>query len=318
MHYLTRILSLTACAVALAAPICSSAQSGDPALGQVLYNNTCAVCNGTGPNIFGGARLGANDPTRITNAINGVVPAMGGVTYSFLTATNIADIAAYIGVALGSSPPPDTQAPTVPAGLTATVASSSAINLAWTGSTDNVGVTGYRVFQNGGLFGTVTSTGAAVTGLAASTTYSFTVSACDAAGNCSAQSTAVSATTFAVAQPTGDYTGAWYNANESGWGLSVIRGPNTGLYGIIMYHYNQSASPTWYFMSGGSFNGNVYSVPVTLYSGPFFGGPFNPALVTSPVVGSATINFTSATNATLTYTIGTTAPVTKNITKLDF
>ena len=115
-----------------------------------------------------------------------------------------------------------------------------------------------------------------------------------------------------------DYTGAWYNASESGWGLSVIRGPNTGLYGIIMYHYNQSGSPTWYWMSGGNFSGNVYSVPVTLYTGPFFGGSFNPALVAAPVVGSATINFTSATTATITYTISGTTVSDKNIIKLDF
>ncbi len=318
MFFLTRILCLAACIVALAVPIGSWAQSGNPALGQVLFNNNCAVCHGTAPNIVGGARLGANNPTRISNAINGVVPQMA--IYSFLTPTNIADIAVYIGVALGVSPPPspDTQAPTVPTGLTATVVSSSAINLAWTPSTDNVGVTGYTFFANFTTLGTVSSAGTSVTGLAASTTYSFTVAACDAAGNCSPQSAPVSATTFAAAQPTVDYTGAWYNASESGWGLSVVRGPISGLYGIIMYHYNQTSNPTWYFMAGGSFNGNVYSAPVTLYSGPFFGGPFNPAQVTAPVVGSATINFTSATTAIITYTISGTTVNNKSITKLDF
>jgi len=318
MRYLTRILSLGACTIALAAPLGAWAQSGNSVLGQVLYNNNCAVCHGTAPNIVGGARLGANDPTRIANAIKGVVPQMA--IYSFLTPTNIADIAAYIGVVLGVSPPPtpDTQAPTVPTGLTATVVSSSVINLAWAPSTDNVGVTGYTYFANFTTLGTVSSAGTSVTGLAASTTYSFTVAACDAAGNCSTQSAPVSATTFAAAQPTIDYTGAWYHASESGWGLSVIRGPLSGLYGIIMYHYNQSANPTWYFMAGGSFNGNTYSAPITMYSGPFFGGPFNSAQVTAPVVGSATINFTSATTATLSYTISGTTVSNKSITKLDF
>jgi lysyl endopeptidase len=118
----------------------------------------------------------------------------------------------------------------------------------------------------------------------------------------------------AAAQP--DYTGAWYNTSESGWGLSVIRGPS-GLYGIIMYHYNQSANPTWYGMSGGSFNGNVYSAPVTFYSGPWFGlSSFSP--LPNPVpVGTASINFTSATTATISYTISG-ITVTKNIAKLEF
>ena len=319
MRYLTRILSLTACTVALAAPSGSSAQSGNPTLGKVLYNNNCAVCHSTAPNIIGGARLGANDPIRITNAINGGIPAMAN-SYTFLTPTNIGDIATYIGVALGVSPPPtpDTQAPTVPTGLTATVVSSSAINLAWTASSDNVGVTGYTFFANFTALGTVPSAGTSVTGLAASTTYSFTVAACDAAGNCSTQSAPVSATTLSTAQPTGDFTGAWYNASESGWGLSVVRGPLSGLYGIIMYHYNQSASPTWYFMSGGSFNGNVYSAPVTLYSGPWFGlSSFSPP-ATNTNVGTATINFTSATTATITYSISGTTVSNKTITKLDF
>jgi hypothetical protein len=111
-----------------------------------------------------------------------------------------------------------------------------------------------------------------------------------------------------------DYSGAWSNASESGWGLSVVRGAS-GAYGVIMYHYNQSGSPTWYWMSGGNFNGNVYSANVLLFSGPFFGGPFNP--VTFPGVGTATINFTSATAATLTYTISGTT-VTKTLTKLQF
>ena len=45
----------------------------------------------------------------------------------------------------GTPPGPDTNPPTTPAGLAATVVSSSQINLTWTASTDNVGVTGYRV-----------------------------------------------------------------------------------------------------------------------------------------------------------------------------
>ena len=39
----------------------------------------------------------------------------------------------------------DTQAPSVPTGLKATAVSSTQINLSWVASTDNVGVTGYRV-----------------------------------------------------------------------------------------------------------------------------------------------------------------------------
>ncbi|MFC5704062.1 carbohydrate binding domain-containing protein [Cohnella faecalis] len=77
----------------------------------------------------------------------------------------------------------DTQPPSVPQGVTATAVSSSAINVAWTASTDNISVTGYEVFRNGTLIGQTASLTYADTGLAASTAYSYTVKAFDAAGN---------------------------------------------------------------------------------------------------------------------------------------
>ncbi|HKV25954.1 MAG TPA: Ig-like domain-containing protein [Candidatus Acidoferrum sp.] len=91
----------------------------------------------------------------------------------------------------------DTTPPSVPAGLTAAAASSSQINLSWNASTDNVGVTGYNIYRAGTKIGTSASTSYQDTGLAASTTYTYTVSAFDAAGNTSAQSSSASATTQA-------------------------------------------------------------------------------------------------------------------------
>jgi chitodextrinase len=92
----------------------------------------------------------------------------------------------------------DTTAPSVPTGLTATAASSSQTNLSWTASTDNVGVAGYRIYRGGTQIATTTGTTYSDTGLTASTTYTYTVAAYDAAGNTSAQSTAASATTTAT------------------------------------------------------------------------------------------------------------------------
>jgi chitinase len=89
----------------------------------------------------------------------------------------------------------DTQAPTVPGSLRSTGKTSSSVALAWNASTDNVNVTGYDVYRGSTLELTVTGTTANVTGLAASTAYSFTVRAKDAAGNASAASAAVSVTT---------------------------------------------------------------------------------------------------------------------------
>ncbi len=92
----------------------------------------------------------------------------------------------------------DTQAPTVPTNLTSSNVTSSSLTLNWTASTDDIGVTDYEVFRGGTSQGTVTGTTYNVTGLTASTAYSVTVRARDAAGNFSAQSAALSVTTAAT------------------------------------------------------------------------------------------------------------------------
>jgi chitodextrinase len=99
---------------------------------------------------------------------------------------------------------PDTTPPSVPTGLTVTGTTNSTVSLSWTTSTDNTGVTGYQVFRSGGLVGTTTATTFTDNGLLPITSYTYTVAAYDAAGNISAQSTAVNATTGAatVTNPT--------------------------------------------------------------------------------------------------------------------
>lgn len=101
----------------------------------------------------------------------------------------------------------DTTAPSVPANLNGTATSMTEINLTWTASTDNVGVTGYRIFRNGTQIGVSAGTTYADTGLTRSTAYSYTVLAYDAAGNASVQSAPRSVTTLgdttAPSVPTG-------------------------------------------------------------------------------------------------------------------
>jgi chitodextrinase len=90
---------------------------------------------------------------------------------------------------------PDTSPPTVPTGLSAQAVSSTQITLSWTASTDNVAVTGYRIYRDGALVDTAVGSPAQDTGLTPGTTYSYSVSAIDAAGNESARTAAVTATT---------------------------------------------------------------------------------------------------------------------------
>ncbi|MET9132509.1 carbohydrate binding domain-containing protein [Streptomyces antibioticus] len=91
----------------------------------------------------------------------------------------------------------DTQAPTTPTGLTSTGKTSSSVSLSWNAATDNVGVTGYDVYNGSTRALTVSGTSATVGGLSPSTAYTFTVRARDAAGNVSGASSAVTVTTSA-------------------------------------------------------------------------------------------------------------------------
>lgn len=109
-------------------------------------------------------------------------------------------IDAYVWVKEASS---DTTAPTIPANLRMTGRTSSSISLAWDAAADNVGVVQYlaEMKPSGGNWtqiGTPAATSFSKTGLAAATTYLFRVKAMDAAGNASAWSNELSATTLSA------------------------------------------------------------------------------------------------------------------------
>uniref|UniRef100_UPI00143B9C54 carbohydrate binding domain-containing protein n=1 Tax=Paenibacillus sp. HB172176 TaxID=2493690 RepID=UPI00143B9C54 len=78
---------------------------------------------------------------------------------------------------------PDDEAPSAPSAVSAQIVNASAIDVSWTASTDNIGVTGYEIYRNGTLVGTSASTSYTDNGLAGSTSYVYTVKAMDAAGN---------------------------------------------------------------------------------------------------------------------------------------
>ncbi|MDX6647555.1 MAG: hypothetical protein QOK40_3282 [Miltoncostaeaceae bacterium] len=123
-------------------------------------------------------------------------------------------------------PPPDPQAPTPPANLRSTAVGPNRASLAWSPATDNVAVTGYRVFRGAAQVGTPTVTSFTDSSLSASTAYSFTVKAIDAAGNLSPASNALSLTTAPppaadpVIAAAGDIACEPSNANLSGANIS--------------------------------------------------------------------------------------------------
>lgn len=135
-----------------------------------------------------------------------------------------------IDVTGGGSGGGDTQAPSAPSGLASSNITSSSFTLTWTASTDNVGVASYEVFRNGTSVGTSTTTSKSVTGLTASTTYSMTVKAKDAAGNVSAASSALNVTTTS-GTTTYDYRADFDtydegNAELIGGSLTIVANPH--------------------------------------------------------------------------------------------
>ncbi|WP_139490321.1 M6 family metalloprotease domain-containing protein [Brevibacillus dissolubilis] len=77
----------------------------------------------------------------------------------------------------------DKTAPSAPSNLTAASDSASTITLNWSGATDNTGVTGYRIYRDGGVVATVTGTSYTDTGLVMNQTYSYQIMAIDGADN---------------------------------------------------------------------------------------------------------------------------------------
>ncbi|QOG03238.1 M4 family metallopeptidase [Flavobacterium sp. MDT1-60] len=130
-----------------------------------------------------------------TSGIQSAIDLYGAGSAEVIATTN-AFYAVGVGAAYSGST--DTVVPTAPTALAASGTTGTTTNLTWTASTDNVAVTGYDIYQGTTLKGSSVTTTYTVTGLTASTAYTFTVKAKDAAGNVSAASNAVNVTTTAT------------------------------------------------------------------------------------------------------------------------
>lgn len=112
-----------------------------------------------------------------------------------------------------AAPVEDTTPPSAPADLTASAPTGARVNLAWTASTDNIGVSSYTVLRDDVAVGSTTSTGFADQTVSPSTTYRYRVAASDAAGNVSQPSNEAVATTPAGATTIYFAAGGDFGAN---------------------------------------------------------------------------------------------------------
>ncbi|GAA0921589.1 hypothetical protein GCM10009558_104850 [Virgisporangium aurantiacum] len=175
----------------------------------------------------------ANDYRAVTNACLAVTRCVGITVwdytdkYSWIPSVfpgqgaalpydeNLARKPAYAAISAALGAVPDTTAPSTPGPPTASNVTSSTATLAWTASTDNVGVAGYNVYRGDTLLAQSATNGVTLTGLSASTQYQVVVRARDAAGNLSAAS---AATTFTTTVAVGGSCRVAYGASNWGGG----------------------------------------------------------------------------------------------------
>ncbi|GMK44445.1 hypothetical protein PghCCS26_15730 [Paenibacillus glycanilyticus] len=184
----------------------------------IAWNASTDNVGVTGYDVYRGSALaGSTNGSTLTFTNTGL---NANTSYSYIVkakdAAGNASAASTAVSATTSAPAADQTAPSAPASLRSTATSSTSVSLAWNAATDNVGVTGYDVYRGTTLALSVTGTAATITGLTASTAYSFTVKAKDAAGNVSAASNTLSVTTSPAntgggSLPKHTLTGYWQN-----------------------------------------------------------------------------------------------------------
>jgi chitodextrinase len=167
---------------------------------------------------------------------------------------------------------PDTTAPSTPTGLATSAVSTTSATLSWTASTDNVAVTGYRLYQGGSQVGTSATASYNYTGLTCATTFTLGVAAVDAAGNVSGNATK-SVTTAVCPDTTPPSTPAGLSVGSAGQtSLSLSWNASTDNVGVTGYRIFQngsqvstSISPGYIF--GGLSCGTTYTLGVAAVDG---------------------------------------------------
>ena len=172
--------------------------------------------------------------TTVTNYQDTSLTSQTSYTYTVVAVDGANNVSAASSPAIATTQAVDSAPPSVPANLAASSTVPGQIGLSWSASTDNSGaVAGYRVYRGGINVATTTATNATDTGLAPSTTYTYTVAAFDASGNVSPQSSSVSATT-----------------------VTASSGP------VASYSMNQGAGNALADLSGNGNNGTLINGPI--------------------------------------------------------
>lgn len=119
--------------------------------------------------------------------------------------------------------------------------------------------------------------------------------------------------------PTRDYTGAWYNPSESGWGLMVTQYPgNPGQLFSLFFVYDESGRPVWYQFQGNWTGTDEVTSSILKQEGRIWNSSgFNASGAKTTVVGTATMRFVDGKNANMTISIPGVINRSVSVTKLE-
>lgn len=208
--------------------------SATPTTVSLIWNASYDVSGVTGYDIYSnGVYLASSQGTTYT-----ATGLLASTTYAFYVkakdaAGNISNSSNVLTTATPAIQ--DLTPPTAPTNLVASNVTTNSLLLAWTASTDNVGVKHYNVFKSGIKIAETSNTYYEISGLFSSTPYSFKVTAQDFAGNISIDSNIANATT--ESQATFQF---WF---EGRWPEGDFHAPNGGFVTYIdTYGYTVTAN----------------------------------------------------------------------------
>jgi len=209
---------LTSAATSTTAPPVPTGLHVTPVLSSQMTVTWSASTGAWGYHVYRDGTLVGTDAVNTTSTTDSGLTASTQYCYSVSALSNTGhESAQCTQVCATTGAASDISAPTVPAGLTAIAGSSKNVTLSWTASTDNVGVLGYKIYKDGTLLKSVTTTSTTDTGLTGGANYCYTVSAYDDSGNESTQSTQACVTIFWT--PTESLTNppSWRAAHSAFW-----------------------------------------------------------------------------------------------------
>jgi fibronectin type 3 domain-containing protein len=250
--------------------------------------------------------------TQTAGGLNVQMPPNGNTAppgYYMLSIVNSQGVPSVSSFVRFPAPYEDSVAPSAPTNLSATAASPTRVNLSWTAATDNMGVTGYNVLRNGVKIATSTTTSYNDTSAASDTSYDYTVTAYDAAGNTGPPSNVASVTTPVdttppaitniVATPsTTTTTITWRTDKPSSsqvfYGTTTAYGSSTALDATLVTSHTQTVS--------GLSSSTAYHYAVQSKDGSGNTGTSPDQSFTTPAVSSLAVDKMATTHPTTSAT----------------